>query len=634
MACQTTSGTTSRFLTACLGLFLAALASTTPAAADKRVALVIGNSAYQHVNKLPNPAKDAASMADMLKKAGFDVVDAKEDVGNAEMRRMVRDFSDKIRDADVALVFYAGHGIEIDGTNYLLPVDTKLERDVDVDDEAVSLDRIVRILDPAKKLRLVILDACRDNPFQQTMKRSLSSRGVERGLAKVEPQNPNTLIAYAAKAGSTASDGDESHSPFTTALLKQLPVPGQDLRRSLGYVRDEVLKSTDNKQEPFVYGSLGGDDVVLVPGATRPAAPVPAQVTALDPNSPLRLDYELAAQINTQAGWDAFLATYSKGLYADLARAARLKLSAAAAPNLASANPEPRNLSTATAPAPGIDDYVGKSYRVTYALRLEEVWPEPGKIDHAARETAIYVKSKTDILSRFVSLPLSPTGILRYARAPLAGVDQGIQVTYADNQLLYIIPASNYRVKVSVIANGNSCTASVAFELQPGQQYYTFGRSPNGDPYKLSAMAAENIVCLVSPGDAIGERPVAIATQIPPNNPGANAGTAPSSSTQAVCHQDGWQASSLRNETASVNQTTTGGAACVIHLQSGLDSPYASIASPPKNGTLTLLDPLTLRYQPNSGFKGSDQYIFKLCASDNKTGRSGCSTITYNVTAN
>jgi hypothetical protein len=327
MACQIISGTTSRFLAASLGLFLTAAASTTPAQADKRVALVIGNSAYQHVNRLPNPAKDAASMGDMLKKSGFDVVDAKEDVGNAEMRRMIRDFSDKVRDADVALVFYAGHGIEIDGTNYLLPVDTRLERDVDVDDEAVSLDRIVRILDPVKKLRLVILDACRDNPFQQTMKRSLSSRGVERGLAKVEPQNPNTLIAYAAKAGSTASDGDDQHSPFTTALLKQLPVAGQDIRRSLGYVRDEVLKSTENKQEPFVYGSLGGDDVVLVPGAARPAAPVPAQVTALDPNSALRKDYELAAQINTKAGWDAFLSTYPKGFYADLARAARSKLS-------------------------------------------------------------------------------------------------------------------------------------------------------------------------------------------------------------------------------------------------------------------------------------------------------------------
>jgi hypothetical protein len=510
-----------------------------------------------------------------------------------------------------------------------LPVDTKLERDVDVDDEAVSLDRIVRILDPVKKLRLVILDACRDNPFQQTMKRSLSSRGVERGLAKVEPQNPNTLIAYAAKAGSTASDGDDQHSPFTTALLKQLPVAGQDIRRSLGYVRDEVLKSTDSKQEPFVYGSLGGDDVVLVPGAARPAAPVPAQVTALDPNSALRKDYELAAQINTRAGWDAFLTTYPKGFYADLARAARSKLSEPASQNVATANPEPRNLSPADPAgrsAGSLDDYVGKSYLVNYVIKMEEVWPERGKIDHAGRETTIYVKSKDNILTRFVGLPLSPTGILRYSRAPPGVTDQGIQVSYGNNQLLYSIPGPNYQVKITIGATGSSCTARVVFELRPNQQYYLFGRSSNGDPYKLSAMTGENVVCLVSPGDAIGEPQIAATAQT-----AASDAPAASSSPSPVCHQDAWHAASLNNETASANQTTTAGAACIIHLQSGLDSPYASIESPPKNGTLSLLDPLTLKYQPNPGFKGSDKYIFHLCGS--KNGRSGCSTVTYNVTA-
>jgi hypothetical protein len=142
-------------------------------------------------------------------------------------------------------------------------------------------------------------------------------------------------------------------------------------------------------------------------------------------------------------------------------------------------------------------------------------------------------------------------------------------------------------------------------------------------------MTGESIVCLVSPGDAIGEPQVAPAAQQAPNN-----AAAPSSPPQPVCHQEAWKAASLLNETASPKQTTTGGAACIIHLQSGLDSPYASITSPPKNGTLSLIDNLTLKYQPNPGFKGADQYIFKLCGSDNKSGRSGCSTITYNVTAN
>ena len=631
MACHAPSGATSRYLAVSVGLFFAIVASAivasaVPAMADKRVALVIGNSAYQHVNPLPNPSKDAASIGEMLKKAGFDVVDAREDVDNAEMRRMIRDFSDKVRDADIALVYYAGHGIEIDGINYLLPVDTRLERDVDVEDEAVSLDRIVRILDPVKKLRLVILDACRDNPFQQTMKRSLSSRGVERGLAKVEPQNPNTLIAYAAKAGSTASDGEGQHSPLTTALLQQLPRPGQDIRRSLGYVRDEVLKSTENKQEPFVYGSLGGDDVLLVPGA-RPAAPVPAQVTALDPNSPLRKDYELAAQINTLAGWDAFLKTYPKGFYADLARAARSKLSAPAAPSVASANPEPRNLSPANPPghaAGGIEDYVGKSYRVSYTIKLDQLWPEPGKIDYAGRELAISMKSKNEIVSRLYSTPISPTSLLRQARTPLGGTDQGVQVVYENNQLVYGIQARNYRVKIAITTNGTSCTGSVAFERQPDQPYYLYGRSPNGDPFRLSAMTAQYIVCSVVPGDAIDEPQVASAAQPPPNNSAA----AP----QQGCKQDDWHAASLLNEAASANQTTTGGAACIIRLHSGLDSPYTTIETRPKNGTLTLVDPLTLKFQPNPGFRGSDQYVIHLCGS--KGNRSGCSTVSYHVTAN
>jgi hypothetical protein len=290
---------------------------------------------------------------------------------------------------------------------------------------------------------------------------------------------------------------------------------------------------------------------------------------------------------------------------------------------VATANPEPRNLS----PASGIDDYVGKSYRVSYVIKMEEVWPERGKIDHAGRETTIYVKSKDNILTRFVGLPLSPTGILRYSRAPPGVTDQGIQVSYGNNQLLYSIPGPNYQVKITIGATGSSCTARVVFELQPNQQYYLFGRSSNGDPYKLSAMTGENVVCLVSPGDAIGEPQMAAATQTPASN-----APAASSSPSPACHQDAWHAASLNNETASANQTTTGGAACIIHLQSGLDSPYASIESPPKNGTLSLLDPLTLKYQPNPGFKGSDKYIFHLCGS--KNGRSGCSTVTYNVTAN
>jgi hypothetical protein len=294
-----------------------------PAFAEKRVALVLGNSAYQNVPQLANPVNDGAVIAAKLKEAGFDVVDSRHDLPAAETRRALRDFADRARDADIAVVYYAGHGMEVDGTNYLIPVDAKLERDTDVYDEAFSLDRVLVAIEPARQLRLVILDACRDNPFAKVMKRSVASRAIGRGLAKIEPTSPNTLIAYSAKAGSTALDGDDRNSPFTMALAKHLTTPGLDVRRAFGFVRDDVLKTTSNKQEPFVYGSLGGEDVPLVPG--RPAA---SSAPAFNPQAEARRDYELALQVGNKDALNAFVAQYPDGFYANLARIQLAKLAA------------------------------------------------------------------------------------------------------------------------------------------------------------------------------------------------------------------------------------------------------------------------------------------------------------------
>src|ERR1700722_16710776 len=222
-----------RFLLAALLL----LVVCQPALADKRVALVLGNGAYQNVPQLPNPVNDSAMIAATLKNAGFDVVDSRHDLPALEMRRALRDFSDRARDADIAVIYYAGHGMEGDGTNYLIPVDARLERDADVYDEALSLDRILVAAEPAKQLRLVILDACRDNPFTKNMKKTVALRSIGRGLAKIEPTTSNTLIAYSAKAGSTAMDGDASNSPFSIALSKHLTTPGLDVRKAFVFVR-------------------------------------------------------------------------------------------------------------------------------------------------------------------------------------------------------------------------------------------------------------------------------------------------------------------------------------------------------------------------------------------------------------
>lgn len=275
-----------RWFTLFLALFLVCVACS-PAAAEKRVALVIGNGAYTKVPQLPNPPHDAAAMADMLRRTGFEIVESKTDIGVEAMRRALRDFSDEVRDADIAVVFYAGHGMEINGTNYLIPVDATIARDVDVEDEAVPLDRVLRTIEPARRLQLVILDSCRDNPFVRSMRRTLSaSRSVRSGHGDIDERSlsPNTLVAYAQKAGATAEDGAGADSPYTMALLKHLPTPGLDIELALRRVRDEVLKATKNQQEPFKYGSLGGSEVPLVPSSAPAQPPAPPSTVAALPN--------------------------------------------------------------------------------------------------------------------------------------------------------------------------------------------------------------------------------------------------------------------------------------------------------------------------------------------------------------
>jgi uncharacterized caspase-like protein len=315
-------------LAAALTLLATSLGAS--AQAEKRIALIIGNSAYQNVPRLANPLNDASAMAEKFKDAGFQVVDTRRDLSNIEMRRAIREFTAASATADIAVIYFAGHGFEVGGTNYLIPVDAKLQTDLDVEDEALSLDRLIKATENAKRLRLIILDACRDNPFLKSMRRTIASRQIASGLASVEPASSDTLIAFAAKAGLTADDGTGKHSPFTIALVNNLFEPGLDIRIALGRVRDEVKRATGNRQEPFTYGSLGGTNVSLVPkAAPKPVVAAPAPAPVENPNADIRRDYELAAQIGTKEAWDLFLGVYKSGFYAELAKAARAKIIAA-----------------------------------------------------------------------------------------------------------------------------------------------------------------------------------------------------------------------------------------------------------------------------------------------------------------
>ena len=245
-------------------LFVAVLAfAPTDVLAAKRVALLIGNEKYEATSQLNNPANDVELMKASFEEAGFDSVTTVHDVGRQAMVKALRDFEDLATGADVAIVYYSGHGMEMNGQNFLLPTDVKLQTDKDIEDEAVGLDRVQRSLEGATKLKLVILDACRNNPFEQSMTRSISTRAVSRGLARVEPESADLLVAFASKAGTVALDGEGKNSPFATALAKYLTEPGVDVRIALGKVRDEVVSVTNRGQEPFVYGSLGGAQIFL-----------------------------------------------------------------------------------------------------------------------------------------------------------------------------------------------------------------------------------------------------------------------------------------------------------------------------------------------------------------------------------
>lgn len=238
----------------------------TPAAAaagSVRVALVLGNGGYTRVAGLPNATSDADLIAGSLRKAGFSDVIVAKDLTRAAMVDTLRAFRDKADRADWAVVYFAGHGIEAAGRNYLIPVDATLKDDRDIEAETVPLDEIMKAVSGARQLRFIALDACRTNPFEAQMKRQFALRSTERGLARIEPTGA-TLIVYSAKDGTVALDGDGANSPFATALAKRLVEPGVEINKVLRFVRDDVLTQTGSRQEPYVYGSLPPDDFFFV----------------------------------------------------------------------------------------------------------------------------------------------------------------------------------------------------------------------------------------------------------------------------------------------------------------------------------------------------------------------------------
>jgi len=225
------------------------------------VALVIGNAGYK-VGPLQNPGNDAAAVADALRETlKFDKVILKLNLGFEGFRAALREFSREAAGAGVALVYFAGHGTEVGGKNFLIPVDAALAKGGDLSLEAIPLDTVLEQLAGVTTLKLVILDACRNNIFPL----SGAVRSASRGLFRIEPEE-NTLIVYAARDGTTADDGaGRKHSPFTEALLKHIATPGLEIQYLFREVRDDVLAATGRVQQPHVYGTLGRTKIYLRP---------------------------------------------------------------------------------------------------------------------------------------------------------------------------------------------------------------------------------------------------------------------------------------------------------------------------------------------------------------------------------
>lgn len=273
----------------------------------RRVALLLGNADYSHVAKLANPANDARDIGAALERIGFTVM-LRLDLDDGEMRRALRDFAKDATEADVSLIYYAGHGIEIDNTNYLIPVNAELKSDRDAEFEAIRLESVVEALSDARGLKIVLVDACRHNPFAVAMAKSNATRSIGRGLARVEPSG--MLVGYSARGGTMALDGEGRNSPYAAALLQHLEEPGLELGKLFRKVRDTVQVLTAGVQEPFTYGSLPGEDVFLVPAAMAApvvAAPVPP-AAVLDAR--IVEDYSVADKAGSLLAWTAFVSRH------------------------------------------------------------------------------------------------------------------------------------------------------------------------------------------------------------------------------------------------------------------------------------------------------------------------------------
>lgn len=405
-------------------MFVVALAVLPNAPLANMVALVIGNSSYTAVAQLDNPQNDSDAVALILKAQGFEVVRG-DNLNRNQMYDALRAFRNKADRADIALVYYAGHGIEVAGQNYLVPVDAQLEDERDASVEMIAVNVVLRQISGAGRMKILVLDACRNNPFVTKMKRENRGRNVGVGLGNIQTSDSDTLIAYAAAAGEITPDGDSGgNSPFTRAFLNAMNGPPADVRRLLGKVRDEMRLSVPGAA-PFVYSSLGGGEYVINPNSSGPepeivvtppappappalpappTPPMPPAAIATDPaagGASILADFAKADRRASPEEWDAFLIKYRALnyhlLYAlALEKRDAMRLAVAVIPRNADPAAAPL-VATPIAPAPVPSQEPDRRI----ATAMPATLPETARaIQSALAQTGCYKGSNDGILGR------------------------------------------------------------------------------------------------------------------------------------------------------------------------------------------------------------------------------------------
>ncbi|WP_373490008.1 caspase domain-containing protein [Parasphingorhabdus sp.] len=297
----------------------------------KQVALIIGNAQYLNTSPLDNADNDANLVAEAARKAGFDEVTIALDQSVDDFRLTLRRFREQADGADVAMVYYAGHGMEGQGENWLVPIDAELNSSFDLPFETINLNRLMETVAGAQ-VRVVVLDACRNNPFANSWR--AGSRAVARGLAGIDVDD--VLVIYAAAPGQTASDGDGANSPFAISLAARLPEPDLPLQLLGGTVRDDVLKATGGKQRPFVSASITGTPIYLTPTRSAPVASASTAAAGVNQAELEGIAWRGALATDSVSAFSTYLSLFPTGQYAS---EAALKISALLASPVVLAKP-------------------------------------------------------------------------------------------------------------------------------------------------------------------------------------------------------------------------------------------------------------------------------------------------------